>query len=100
MSKRTEISSEIRVFFNENRQKNVMSNFMCLLESFKLTQGILCGIKRYNCKLANLQVFQILVLMLFFAVPELTGINEETMLELIIKDHKRLAAFKNLAELA
>ena len=68
MSKYTKIPSEIRNLFNEKRQKIVMSDFTHLLESFKLNQGILGGIKRSNCKLTNLQVFQILVLMPFFAV--------------------------------
>lgn len=66
MSKYTNIPSEIRNLFNEKRQEIVMNDFLHLLDSLKIDQRSLGGIKRANCQLTNLQVFQILILMPFF----------------------------------
>ena len=68
MSKITNIPSEIRNFFSENRRSMVMDTFTRLLEGVNLDCRSLGGLKRENCRLTNLQVFQILVLLPFFAV--------------------------------
>lgn len=46
----------------------VMNAFTCLLEDINLDCRSLGGMKRENCRLTNLQVFQILVLFPFFAI--------------------------------
>ena len=68
MSKITKIPSEIRNFFSKKRRSAVMDSFTQLLESVNLDCRSLGGIKRDNCQLTNLQVFQILVLLPFFAI--------------------------------
>lgn len=68
MSKFTNIPSDIRCFFNEKRRSVVMNAFTCLLEDINLDCRSLGGMKRENCRLTNLQVFQILVLFPFFAI--------------------------------
>ena len=68
MSKNTKIPSEIRNFFSENRRSMVMDTFTRLLEGINLDCRSLGGLKRENCQLTNLQVFQILVLLPFFAI--------------------------------
>lgn len=68
MSKFTNIPSDIRSFFNEKRRSVVMNAFTCLLEDITLDCRSLGGMKRENCRLTNLQVFQILVLFPFFAI--------------------------------
>ena len=70
MSKVTKIPSEIRNFFSEKRRSAVMDTFTRLLEGINLDCRSLGGMKRSNCRLANLQVFQILVLIPFFAVKD------------------------------
>ena len=45
-----------------------MDAFTRLVESINLDSRSLGGIKRENCQLTNLQVFQILLLLPFFAV--------------------------------
>ena len=61
MSKITKIPSEIRNFFSEKRRSAVMDTFTRLLENINLDCRSLGGMKRPNCRLTNLQVFQILV---------------------------------------
>ena len=68
MSKITKIPSEIRNFFSGKRRSAVMDSFTHLLENVNLDCRSLGGMKRENCQLTNLQVFQILVLLPFFAV--------------------------------
>ena len=68
MSKITKIPSEIRNFFSEKRRSAVMDSFTRLLENVNLDCRSLGGMKRNNCQLTNLQVFQILVLLPFFAI--------------------------------
>lgn len=68
MSKITKIPSEIRNILSEKRRNSVMDSFSRLLESFHLENRCLGGNKRENCQLTNLQLFQILVLMPFFAI--------------------------------
>ena len=68
MSKITNIPSEIHNFFSENCRSMVMDAFTRLLEGVNLDCRSLGGLKRENCQLTNLQVFQILVLLPFFAV--------------------------------
>ena len=72
MSKITKIPSEIRNFFSEKRRSAVMDSFTHLLENVNLDCRSLGGMKRENCQLTNLQVFQILVLLPFFAVKGLS----------------------------
>lgn len=72
MSKYTNIPSEIRNLFSEKRQSIVMNDFSRLLESLNINSRSLGGAKRVNCQLTNLQIFQILVLMPFFAVKGLS----------------------------
>ena len=68
MGKSTNIPSEIRNFFSEKRRSMVMDTFIRLLEGLNLDIRILGGMKRENCRLTNLQIFQILVLFPFFAI--------------------------------
>lgn len=68
MSKSTRIPSEIRNFFSEKRSSIIMEAFTRLLESANLDCRSLGGIKRENCQFTSLQVFQILVLLPFFAI--------------------------------
>lgn len=68
MSKITNIPSEIRNFFGEKCRSIVMDTFTRLLESLNLDNRSLGGLKRGNCQLTNLQVFQILLLLPFFAI--------------------------------
>lgn len=68
MCKDITIPSEIRSFFSEKRDKAVFEVFTSLLEKLRLDSRCLGGCKRENCQLTNLQVFQILVLMPFFAI--------------------------------
>ena len=68
MSKITKIPSEIRSFFSEKRSSSTIDAFTRLVENINLDSRSLGGIKRENCQLTNLQVFQILLLLPFFAV--------------------------------
>lgn len=68
MSKITKNPSELRNIFSEKRRSTVMDSFSGLLESLHLDSRCLGGNKRENCQLSNLQLFQILVLMPFFAI--------------------------------
>lgn len=68
MSKFTKIPSEISNFFSEKRCPAIMNDFAKLLESLTIDNRHLGGAKRENCQLTNLQVFQIIILMPFFAV--------------------------------
>ena len=68
MSKITKIPSELRNILGEKRRCSVMDSFSRLLESLHLDSRCLGGNKRENCQLTNLQLFQILVLMPFFAI--------------------------------
>ena len=65
LGKNTNISSGICNLFNKNRLPLVVSTFNKFVESLHLGNADLGGRKRENCQLANLQVFQLLVLMLF-----------------------------------
>lgn len=68
MGKSTKIPSEIRNFFSEKRRSTVMDTFTRLLEAVNLDCRSLGGIKRENSQLTNLQVFQLLALLPFFAI--------------------------------
>ena len=68
MGKFTNIPSDIQSFFSEKRRSVVMNAFTCLLEDINLDCRSLGGIKRENCRLTNLQVFEKLVLFPFFAI--------------------------------
>lgn len=72
MSKFTNIPSEIRSFFNENRYDTVMEAFVNLFDGFRFIDKSFGGIKRDNCQLTNSQIFQILVLLPLFAVKGLS----------------------------
>lgn len=79
MSKITNIPSEIRNFFSEKRRSMVMSTFTRLLEDLNLDCRSLGGLKRDNCQLTNLQVFQILVLLPFFAIKGFSHYEESAL---------------------
>ena len=68
MSKGTTIPSEILNIFSQKRRSATLEAFCKILESLKLDSKILGGNKHHNCKLTNLQLFQIVVLLPFFAV--------------------------------
>ncbi len=68
MCKVNKIPSEIRNFFSEKRSSQVMEVFTRLVESLSVDSKVLGGVKRDNCQMTNLQVFQILILMPFFAI--------------------------------
>ena len=68
MRKITNIPSEFPNFFSEKRRRIVMDTFTRLLEGLNLDNRSLGGLKRENCQLTNLQVFQILLLLPFFAI--------------------------------
>lgn len=68
MSKFTKIPSEIRNFFSGKRRASVMEAFTKAVESISVDNDLLGGPKRGNCQLTNLQIFQLLILMPFFAV--------------------------------
>ena len=63
MSKITKIPSEIRNFFTGKRINPAFSKFMTLLEGMRISD------KRENCQLTNLQLFQIILILPFMAVP-------------------------------
>ena len=75
MSKITNIPSEIRNFFSEKRRSIVMDTFTRLLEGLNLDTRSLGGLKRENCQLTNVQVFQILLLLPFFAIKGFSHYN-------------------------
>lgn len=56
-----------------------MRQFTTLLESLHVTSRSLGGSKRENCRLTNLQVFQLLVLMPFFAVKGFSHYPESVL---------------------
>lgn len=68
MCKFTKIPSEIRNFFTEKRLGSAMEAFTKLVEELSVDNKSLGGKKRDNCKLTNLQIFQIIILLPFFAV--------------------------------
>lgn len=65
MGKFTKIPSEIRNFFTEKRRASVMEAFTQLVESLSVDNKSLGGDKRVNCRLTNIQIFQLLLLMPF-----------------------------------
>lgn len=69
MSKITKIPSEIRNFFTGKRINPAFSKFMTLLEGMRISDKDLGGKKRENCQLTNLQLFQIILILPFMAVP-------------------------------
>ena len=75
MCKITNIPSEIRNFFSEKRRSIVMDTFTRLLEGLNLDTRSLGGLKRENCQLTNVQVFQILLLFPFFAIKGFSHYN-------------------------
>ncbi|MFR9592754.1 MAG: transposase [Rikenellaceae bacterium] len=68
MRKSTTIPSEILNIFSENRRSAILEAFGKLLDSLNLDSRSLGGNKRHNSKLTNLQLFQIVVLLPFFAI--------------------------------
>lgn len=63
------IPSEIRNFFTGKRINPAFSKFMTLLEGMRISDKDLGGKKRENCQLTNLQLFQIILILPFMAVP-------------------------------
>lgn len=56
-----------------------MNDLLHILESLRIDQRCLGGVKRANCQLTNLQVFQILILLPFFAVSGLSHYTTSVM---------------------
>ena len=73
MSKFTKIPSEIRSFFAEKRINPAFSEFTALLEDIRISDNDLGGVKRANCQLTNRQLFQIIILLSFLAVPGISA---------------------------
>ena len=65
----TKIPSEIRNFFTGKRINPAFSKFMTLLEGMRISDKDLGGKKRENYQLTNLQLFQIILILPFMAVP-------------------------------
>lgn len=79
MHKSTKILSEIRGFFVKERQSALLTTFTGLVESLNLDSRSLGGNKYHNCKLTNLQVFHILVMMPFFGVQGFSHYAESVL---------------------
>lgn len=79
MGKFTKIPSEIRNFFSEKRRASVMEAFTRLVESLTVDNKSLGGEKRVNCQLTNIQIFQLLLLMPFFAVKGFSHYRESVL---------------------
>ena len=76
MSKFTKIPSEIRSFFAEKRINpafSKFSKFTALLEDIRISDNDLGGVKRAHCQLTNRQLFQIIILLSFLAVPGISA---------------------------
>lgn len=73
MSKFTKIPSEIRSFFADKRINPAFSKFTALLEDIRISDNDLGGVKRANCQLTNRQLFQIIILLSFLAVPGISA---------------------------
>lgn len=89
MSKGTKILSEICSFFSEKRQSQLLSTLSGLVESLNLDSRILGGNKHHNCKLSNLQIFHILVMLPFFGVLGFSHYGESAL-------HKMFSGKKDL----
>lgn len=68
MSKFTHIPSEIRSVLSKKCYSSVIEAVVSLFESFRFNDKSFGGVKRENCQLRNSQLFQLLVLLPFFAV--------------------------------
>ncbi|MDO5396290.1 MAG: transposase [Bacteroidales bacterium] len=79
MGKFTKIPSEIRNFFSEKRRASVMEAFTKAVESMSVDNKSLGGVKRDNCQLTNLQIFQLLILLPFFAVKGFSHYPESVL---------------------
>lgn len=55
--------------FHGKRINPAFSKFMTLLEGMRISDKDLGGKKRENCQLTNLQLFQIILILPFMAVP-------------------------------
>ena len=82
MSKITKIPSEIRNFFTGKRINPAFSKFMTLLEGMRISDKDLGGKKRENCQLTNLQLFQIILILPFMAVPGFSHYAESSISKL------------------
>lgn len=79
MSKFTNIPSEIRNFFSEDRVKPVMDALISLFDLFRFADKSLGSIKRDNCQLTNKQMFQLLVLLPFLSVKYLVDYSNSAL---------------------
>lgn len=79
MSKFTKIPSELRNFFTEKRSGSVLEAYFKMVENLKIQSKHLGGVKRSNCQLTNLQVFQILLLLPFFTMKTFAHYAETTL---------------------
>ncbi len=85
MSKFTKIPSEIRSFLQKNAENRInpaFSKFTALLEDIRISDNDLGGVKRANCQLTNRQLFQIIILLSFLAVPGFSHYAESTILKM------------------
>ena len=68
MSKITNIPSELRNFFGKYNRPDAFEALSRLVEDLRLDQKLIGGAKRQNCRLTNMQILQILILMPFFCI--------------------------------
>ena len=68
MCKDTKIISEISNFFKGKQQSVLLQAFSMLVERLNMSSKLLGGVKKPNCKLTNLQIFHILLVMPFFEI--------------------------------
>lgn len=79
MGKITKIPSEIRNFFSKKRREAVIDTFTRLVENLSVDNRLLGGARRENCQLTNLQVFQILIMLPFFAVAGFSHYHDSVL---------------------
>ena len=65
MCKGTKIISEISNFFQGNQKFALFQAFSMLVEKMNVSNKMLGGDKKPNCKLTNLQIFHLLLIMPF-----------------------------------
>lgn len=79
MGKVTKIPSELRKFFTEKRSSAIFEVYSRMIENLKINSKHLGGVKRSNCQLTNLQVFQILLLLPFFTMKTFAHYGETVL---------------------
>ena len=98
MSKNSDSPSELKNFFSEKRKSSIMDMFSSLLVSLRFDNRSLGDNKRSNCQLTNLQVFQLIVPMPFFAIKgfshyedsilnRMFGVRKDVFYSFMAQDH-------------